>query len=103
MVKESKSKRMLECSKCGATDNIASSGYICKQCKKLVNQEYRKNTKEPVARDMTKELLRNIINTFESGKVTKTQFELIYIDSCKLIGHDRKDYIIRQRRMAQGG
>jgi hypothetical protein len=89
-------KKYTHCSKCGTTDDIALSGYICRQCKRMYNKKYRIDTDEPV-RDKIKTLLKYIISSYEAG-ITKSQMELIYIDSCKILGHDRKKYMIEHRR-----
>lgn len=103
MVKESKSKRMKECSKCGATENIAASGYICKDCKSKYNKHTYYNQTKTFDKISVQSILKDIIIMWESGHVTKSLFECIYIDSCKILGHSRKGYMLSQYRESKEG
>jgi hypothetical protein len=64
----------------------------------MYNKKYRIDTDEPI-RDRVKTLLKYIISSYEAG-ITKSQIELIYMDSCKILGHDRKKYMIEYHRRA---
>lgn len=94
------------CNVCGITHSdkvrFCKNRSICTKCynvqekiKEQKRREFETQTKDIDVKKM-KVLIKQFVDMWESGDMTKALLECTYIDFCKIIGHSRKKHLMKQ-------